>query len=196
MRGVGRGRARVTRQNTLVDMEERNPERTKEFEPPPNGAMAAESEEKPVVRPKVNTAHAVSEELSAPLFFEEMREFMHPSDKLRWYFFEQIKQLRSEMVPKDGLSEEHFKQPVQYYPFSEPAGVPRLQAGTPTLLLTDEKPKKKFLHTKFLGLSYHHNSCQLSINSRLLHQPELQVPVTPEHGNGNQLNGQPEWSPC
>ena len=55
---------------------------------------------------------------------------------------EQIKQLRIEMVPKDGSSEEHFKQPVQDYPFSESAGVPRLQAETPTLLLTDEKPER------------------------------------------------------
>ena len=46
------------------------------------------------------------------------------------------------MVPKGGSSEEHFKQPVRYYHCSEPPGVPRLQAKTPTLLLTDEKPEK------------------------------------------------------
>ncbi|XP_037613520.1 uncharacterized protein LOC119480935 [Sebastes umbrosus] len=145
MRGAVRGRGRP-KKSTLAEMERKNAERTVEFEPPLDGAMAAgDEEEEPVVRPKILIDRVASEELSATDFFEEMREFMRRSRQTEAVLFDQIKQLRGEMGAKstqDWMSDEQYEQPDQHYPHAIPAGVLKLQAETSMHLPTVKEPKK------------------------------------------------------
>ena len=138
MKGV-RGKGRQTRATALPDTEEEKRHGTMEEEAPLEGAGATESEEdeeEPVVRPKVFTAHTGGGELSTVSFMEEIREFVHRSKQTETILFEQIKQLRGDMVSKSMRdSEVHYEHPVQQYPYSIRPDNPRLQAETSTHLL-------------------------------------------------------------